>query len=91
MKKTICLIRHGQTDQNKLKKIQGRKDFPLNDFGRFQAEQAALYLKNSKAHFDIIYSINIITILENTKIVVKKRNMNGEIHILELSLKVKNI
>lgn len=81
MKKTICLIRHGQTDQNKLKKIQGRKDFPLNDFGRFQAEQAALYLKKSKAHFDIIYSSPLSRAVDTANII--KNGLELDIEIIK--------
>ncbi len=56
MKTTFCLIRHGQTAVNNLKKIQGRKDNLLNDTGRNQALQTGLYLKNNDSNWDYIYS-----------------------------------
>ncbi len=46
----ICLIRHGQTDWNLEKRLQGREDTPLNDTGRAQSMQAAAYFARAKAH-----------------------------------------
>ena len=43
----ICLVRHGKTNQNLKKLIQGRKDFPLSNIGRGEALQAAKILKET--------------------------------------------
>lgn len=51
---TICLVRHGETDWNAPKRIQGRTDIPLNDTGKWQAEQTGLYLKD--VHWDVVIS-----------------------------------
>ncbi|MDI4570616.1 histidine phosphatase family protein [Bacillus altitudinis] len=50
----ICLVRHGETDWNAAKRIQGRTDIPLNDTGKWQAEQTGLYLKD--AQWDVVIS-----------------------------------
>ena len=52
----IYFVRHGQTNVNNLKKIQGRCDNLLNDTGRKQAKQTGLFLKNNNITFDLIYS-----------------------------------
>ena len=48
----FLLIRHGVTDWNKLSRLQGREDIPLNEEGRLQAENAGRALKN--LHIDTI-------------------------------------
>jgi len=44
----ICIVRHGETDWNKLGKLQGREDIPLNETGVRQAERCGLALRKGK-------------------------------------------
>lgn len=48
----ICLVRHGETDWNNQRKIQGRKDIPLNEMGSLQAKDCQNYL--SKFDWNVI-------------------------------------
>jgi uncharacterized phosphatase len=41
---TICLVRHGETDWNRDRRLQGREDTELNKQGREQARRAAEHL-----------------------------------------------
>jgi uncharacterized phosphatase len=50
----ICLIRHGETDWNRLGKLQGKTDIPLNATGIKQAEACGLHLSSS--NWDLIVS-----------------------------------
>jgi probable phosphoglycerate mutase len=42
----LTLIRHGETDWNRDRRVQGSTDIPLNDIGRRQARDAATALRN---------------------------------------------
>ena len=50
----IWVTRHGQTDLNLKKRMQGRSNVPLNETGRAQARAAAEQLK--KIRFDAVYA-----------------------------------
>ncbi len=63
----IYLIRHGQTELNHLKLIQGRSDHPLNEKGIAQARVAAEKL--NAVSFDAVYSSPLIRAVQTAKIV----------------------
>ena len=63
----IYLIRHGETDWNKVKKLQGVTDVPLNAYGIELAEKTAKGLKDIS--FDIIYSSPLIRARRTAEII----------------------
>jgi len=64
---TICFIRHGETDWNKLGKIQGKTDIPLNKNGKLQAEKISIMLKASE--WDSIMTSPLIRAKETAEII----------------------
>ena len=44
----ILLIRHGETDWNRMRRLQGHLDVDLNDVGRSQAQALAQALRQEK-------------------------------------------
>ena len=50
----LYMVRHGETDWNKAKKVQGRADIPLNAYGRELAEKTAEGLRGIS--FDLAYT-----------------------------------
>jgi 2,3-bisphosphoglycerate-dependent phosphoglycerate mutase len=53
----VLFIRHGETDWNRIKRIQGHIDIPLSEHGLLQAEQLAARLSHEK--LDAVYSSDL--------------------------------
>lgn len=69
----ICFIRHGETDWNVAKRIQGQLDIQLNETGRSQA----LAMAFNAAHYDFyaIYSSDLCRALDTAKRVAERRGL----------------
>jgi probable phosphoglycerate mutase len=76
------LVRHGETEWNRLRKIQGISDIPLNDTGRSQAPALGDIL--SKHRFDLIVSSPLSRALETAQIVARKLGMPAPLVIQDL-------
>jgi uncharacterized phosphatase len=69
----LFLVRHGETEWNRIKRIQGVSDIPLNDTGRAQA--AALGDILAAHRFDLIVSSPLSRALETARIIASRLSM----------------
>ena len=69
----ILLTRHGQTEWNLLKKVQGKADIELNEKGIKQAEETRDSLKNEK--IDLILCSPLKRAIQTAEIINQGRNI----------------
>ena len=67
----LYVVRHGETDWNKEKRLQGNHDIPLNEAGRSQAEIAREALK--AYDFDVVFASPLVRAAETAEIINKDR------------------
>jgi uncharacterized phosphatase len=70
---TILLVRHGETDWNLHRRVQGHSDTPLNDTGRAQARALAGELAGTT--LDAIYASDLVRAHETARIVAAEMGL----------------
>jgi probable phosphoglycerate mutase len=68
----ICIIRHGETDWNVEKRIQGHTDIPLNATGRAQA--LAMAFNAAHQPFHAIYSSDLTRAMETAQVLAQRED-----------------
>ena len=69
----LYIVRHGETDWNKARRVQGFSDIPLNEYGRHLARQTAEGMKEIR--FDLAYTSPLIRARETAEIILEGRNI----------------
>lgn len=72
-KKMLYIMRHGKTDWNAKKKLQGRVDIPLNEEGIEMAKKAKDEYKD--VHFDVCFCSPLIRAKQTAHLVLAGRNI----------------
>lgn len=68
----ICIIRHGETDWNVEKRIQGHTDVPLNEVGRAQA--LAMAFNAAHQRFHAVYSSDLARAMETARVLAQRED-----------------
>ena len=80
-KTTVCLVRHGQTNWNHEKRIQGLTNNPLNETGFSQAHQIGVKLATDSlmSSYDIIISSPLKRAVQTAEVIASHLNYTDEI------------
>lgn len=70
---TIYLVRHGETEWNSLKRIQGHRDSPLTEKGLLQARDVAASLRHIR--FSAIYSSDLLRAKRTAEIIAREHRL----------------
>jgi probable phosphoglycerate mutase len=80
---TFALVRHGQTDWNAQRRLQGATDIPLNDVGRGQARDAVAVL--SAYEWDAIVSSPLSRAVETADLIAAGLGLSVARRVPELA------
>jgi len=69
----LYIVRHGETDWNKARKVQGSVDIPLNDYGRHLARGTAKGFTD--IDFDVAYTSPLLRAKETAQIILEGRDI----------------
>ena len=69
----LYIVRHGETDWNKSRRIQGQVDIPLNEFGKSLARKTAKGLQNVR--FDYCISSPLCRARETARLILEGRDV----------------
>lgn len=78
----LTLVRHGQTDWNFQRRIQGSTDVPLNETGRDDARAAAAALADRPHH--AIYSSPLLRAQETAEIIARELGLHEPLLVPDL-------
>lgn len=69
----LYVVRHGETDWNRARKVQGHTDIPLNDYGRRLAFETAEGMKDIR--IDLGYTSPLLRAKETAQIILSGRGV----------------
>ncbi|RXZ50544.1 histidine phosphatase family protein [Agromyces fucosus] len=70
----IALVRHGETEWNRQRRLQGMTDIPLNDTGRAQAVRTATWLAGDD-EWHVVYASQLSRAAETAEIIARELDL----------------
>ena len=80
----IYIMRHGQTDKNQAKLLQGRSDIPLNETGVLEAKAAGEWLQKQGITFDRVYASPMIRAMQTAELATQGQEVTTDERLLEM-------
>jgi len=77
----LTVVRHGETDHNLKRLLQGQTDIPLNATGRRQAELGGVAVKGQK--FDLVISSDLSRAFQTASNIVSGNDHNKDVGCIE--------
>jgi broad specificity phosphatase PhoE len=75
----IVLVRHGETEWNRVERFRGRADVPLNETGLLQAEATARRIE-SHAPAAAVYSSPLARAVRTAQAIAERQSLRVQIH-----------
>ncbi|MCR5088544.1 MAG: histidine phosphatase family protein [Oscillospiraceae bacterium] len=80
----IFLVRHGETENNRAKALQGRSDAPLNRTGELQAKTVRESFASENIRFDVVCASPLIRALQTARIIAGDCEIRTDTRLLEM-------
>ena len=80
----IYLMRHGQTEKNQARLLQGRSDFPLNKTGQEEANRTADWFRQQGIRFDAVYASPLIRAVQTAELASGCNEIRMDERLLEM-------
>ena len=80
----IYIVRHGQTEKNRVRVLQGRSDIPLNKEGKNQAGCVRDWFQSQGITFDMVYSSPLQRAVETAHIITDKCPVRIDQRLIEM-------
>ena len=81
---TIYIMRHGQTDKNQAKLLQGRSNIALNETGIAEAKEAGAWFGEQGIVFEQVYSSPMIRAQQTARLATGEDNIQTDERLLEM-------
>lgn len=82
----IYALRHGQTDYNQKRLVQGLMDNPLNEMGILQASTVGKYFSKHDFKFDYVYATPLSRAIDTAKTILHEMKTNQVVNIAPLMI-----